>query len=201
MSSAPRALGTARPARSAALVALAAAVLLGTACADEPSAPSATPASVPTTSAPAVAALPADRVGRTHRMALGLVALGALGAERGSTQALRSLADRTGTDGRALDAQVREVATAGGLALGDDVGPGTQRVLTDLRARRDGFDEAWLRAVTDLTGEGLSAAGDLRSTPGASPEAGSLARNVQSRLAALSNALRRATARAGAPTR
>ncbi len=189
------------PARSAALLALAGAVLLGAACGGGPPARSTAPTAAPTTPPPAVAvALPADRVGRTHRVALGLVALGALGAERGSTQSLRSLADRTGTDGRALDAQVREVATAGGLALGDDVGPGTQRVLTDLRARRDGFDEAWLRAVTDLAGEGLSAAGDLRSAPDAPPEAGSLARNVQSRLAALSNALRKATTRAGAPT-
>lgn len=156
----------------------------------------------PTASASAVAVLPRDEVGQTHRAALDLIALGELGREKGSTQALRSLATRTAGDGRSLDQQIRELATAGGLALGDDVDAATQGVLTDLQSRggRD-FDQAWLRAVTVVVGQGRDAADGVRSAPGTSREAGSVAGNVLARLAALSNALRNATTRAGTPTR
>jgi predicted outer membrane protein len=159
-------------------------------------------ASTPTTSASAaVAVLPREEVGQTHRASLGLIALGELGREKGSTQALRSLAARTADDGRSLDGQIREPATAAGLVLGDDVEAATQVVLTDLRARdgRD-FDQAWLRAATTVVGQGREAADGVRSAPGSSREARSVATNVLARLAALSNALRNATTRAGAPT-
>ena len=157
----------------------------------------------PTASASAaVDVLPRDEVGQAHRAALDLIALGELGREKGSTQALRSLATRTAGDGRSLDQQIRELATAGGLALGDDVDAATQGVLTDLQSRggRD-FDQAWLRAVTVVVGQGRDAADGVRSAPGTSREAGSVAGNVLARLAALSNALRNATTRAGTPTR
>ena len=74
--------------------------------------------------------------------------------------------------------------------------------LSDLQARggRD-FDQAWLRAATVVVGQGREAADGVRSAPGASREAGSVAGNVLARLAALSNALRNATTRAGTPTR
>ena len=150
----------------------------------------------------AVAVLPRDEVGQAHRAALDLIALGELGKEKGSTQALRSLATRTAGDGRSLDGQIRELATAGGLALGDDVDAATQGVLTDLQARggRD-FDQAWLRAATVVVGQGREAADGVRSAPGASREAGSVAGNVLARLAALANALRNATTKAATPTR
>lgn len=157
----------------------------------------------PTTPTPAVVTvLPRDEVGQAHRAALDLIALGELGKEKGSTQALRSLATRTAGDGRSLDGQIRELATAGGLALGDDVDAATQGVLTDLQARggRD-FDQAWLRAATVVVGQGREAADGVRSAPGASREAGSVAGNVLARLAALANALRNATTKAATPTR
>jgi hypothetical protein len=157
----------------------------------------------PTTTASAAAvALPQDEVGQAHRAALGLIALGELGEEAGSTQALRSLAARTAGDGRALDDQIRELATAGGLVLVDDVDAATQGVVADLRVRdgRD-FDQVWLRAVTVVVGQGRQAADDIRSTPAVDREAGSVAFNVLARLAALSNALRNASTKAAAPTR
>ena len=170
------------------------AALLATSCGGAPSAAPVVGAS--TTSAAAV--LPSDEVGRTHGAALALIALGELGTEQGSTQALRSLATRTAGDGRALDDQIRELATANELVLVDDVDAGTQGVLADLQGRggRD-FDQAWLRAVTVVVGQGRDAAGGLRSGPG---EARSVATNVLARLAALSNALRNAATRAGTPT-
>jgi hypothetical protein len=170
--------------------------LLATSC----SGPAGAPGGGPTTSASAAAAaLPQDEVGQAHRAAFGLIALGELGEEEGSTQALRSLAARTAGDGRALDDQIAELATSGGLVLQDDLDAATQGVLTDLRAQ-DGreFDQAWLRATTVVVGQGRQAADDLRSGPG---ESRSVATNVLARLAALSNALRNATARAAAPTR
>jgi hypothetical protein len=96
---------------------------------------------------------------------------------------------------------VRELA-AGGLVLGDSGDATTEGVLADLRTR-DGraFDQAWLRAATIVVGQGREAADDIRSTPGVDREAGSVATNVLARLAALSNALRNATAKAAAPTR
>ena len=175
------------------------AALLVTSCGSaQPDVPGA-----PTTSTPAVVTvLPRDEVGQTHRAALDLIALGELGREKGSTQALRSLATRTAGDGRSLDGQIRELATAGGLALGDDVDAATQGVLTDLQARdgRD-FDQAWLRAATVVVGQGQEAADGVRSAPGASREAGSVAGNVLARLAALANALRNAATKAATPTR
>ena len=124
------------------------------------------------------------------------------GREKGSTQALRSLATRTAGDGRSLDGQIRELATAGGLALGDEVDAATQGVLTDLQARGGpDFDQAWLRAATVVVGQGREAADGVRSAPGTSREAGSVAGNVLARLAALANALRNATTKAATPTR
>jgi hypothetical protein len=178
--------------RHAAIAALA---LVATSCATGQVAPP--PVGVPTASAPA--ALPQDEVGRMHRTALTLIALGELGAENGSTQALRSLATRTAGDGRALDDQISELATTGALVLSDDVDASSQGALTDLR-ERDGrdFDQAWLGAVTVAVGQGRQAADAVRSARG---EAGSVATNVLARLAALSNALRNASTRAGTPTR
>lgn len=174
------------------------AVLLVTSCGGGATGTTATP----TTAASATAtALPRDEVGQAHRTALGLIALGELGAERGSTQALRSLATRTAGDGRSLDQQIRELATDGGLVLGDAVDAATQSALTDLQARsgRD-FDQEWIRATTLVVGQGRESAEGVRSTPGASADARSVAYNVSARLAALANALRNATTRAATPT-
>lgn len=185
-----------RPALGAALAALLVASCgVGQPGASRPTAPASTASATAT-------ALPRDEVGQVHRAALDLIAFGELGIEQGSTQALRSLATRTAGDGRALDQQIRELATAGGLVLGDAVDAPTQGVLADVAARdgRD-FDQAWLRAVTVVVGQGREAADGVRSAPGTSPDARSVAHNVLARLAALANALRNATTRAGAPTR
>ena len=182
--------------RRTAVTALAA--LLATSCAGQAAAPA---VGVPSAVSTAVA-LPQDEVGRTHRAALALIALGELGRERGSTQALRSLASRTAGDGRSLDGQIRELATGGGLVLGDDVDATTQGVLADLRERGGGdFDRAWLQAAGTVVGQGREAADGIRASPGAPREAVSVAGNLQARLAALANALGHAIARGTGPTR
>jgi len=182
--------------RRAAVTALAA--LLATSCAGQAAAPA---VGVPSATSTAVA-LPQDEIGQTHRAALALIALGELGREKGSTQALRSLASRTAGDGRSLDGQIRELATGDGLVLGDDVDASAQDVLTDLGERSGGdFDRQWLQATGTLVGQGREAADGIRSAPGAPREAVSVAGNVQARLAALANALGHAIARGTGPTR
>jgi hypothetical protein len=145
--------------------------------------------------------LSADQAAQAHQAALGLVALGALGGEKGATDALRTLAGRVTSEGRALDEQIRTLATAQGLTLSDDVGAQIQGVLNELQARSgQPFDQAWLRAVGDLVEQGRAAANAVLSSPDASDEAKAAARDALARLDALAAALRDAAGAAGAGT-
>ena len=155
------------------------------------------------TAAPSGASgLSADQAAQAHQAALGLVALGGLGSDKGTTDGLRALADRVSTEGRALDEQIRTLATAQGLTLTDDVGAQIQGVLNDLQGRSgQPFDQAWLRGVGDLVEQGRAAANAVLSSPDASDEAKAAARDALARLDALAAAIRDAatTSGAGAP--
>jgi predicted outer membrane protein len=145
--------------------------------------------------------LSADQAAQAHQAALGLVALGGLGTEKGTTDGLRALADRVSTEGRALDEQVRTLATAQGLTLTDDVGAQIQGVLNDLQGRSgQPFDQAWLRAVGDLVEQGRAAANAVLSSPDASDEAKAAARDALARLDALAAAIRDVATTSGAGT-
>jgi hypothetical protein len=154
------------------------------------------------TAAPSGASgLSADQAAQAHQAALGLVALGGLGTEKGTTDGLRALADRVSTEGRALDEQIRTLATAQGLTLTDDVGAQIQGVLNDLQGRSgQPFDQAWLRAVGDLVEQGRTAANAVLSSPDASDEAKAAARDALARLDALAAAIRDAATTSGAGT-
>lgn len=154
------------------------------------------------TAAPSGASgLSADQAAQAHQAALGLVALGGLGTEKGTTDGLRALADRVSTEGRALDEQIRTLATAQGLTLTDDVGAQIQAVLNDLQGRSgQPFDQAWLRAVGDLVEQGRAAANAVLSSPDASDEAKAAARDALARLDALAAAIRDAATTSGAGT-
>jgi predicted outer membrane protein len=154
------------------------------------------------TAAPSGASgLSADQAAQAHQAALGLVALGGLGTEKGTTDGLRALADRVSTEGRALDEQIRTLATAQGLTLTDDVGAQIQAVLNDLQGRSgQPFDQAWLRAVGDLVEQGRTAANAVLSSPDASDEAKAAARDALARLDALAAAIRDAATTSGAGT-
>jgi predicted outer membrane protein len=90
-------------------------------------------------------------LGAAHQGALALVALGALAQERGSTAELRDLAGRLAEDARALDTELREIATSAEVVLGDQIGAAHQAVLAGLEAPTGpAFDDAWIRAVLDL---------------------------------------------------
>jgi Domain of unknown function (DUF4142) len=191
----------AHPARLAAAVALAALALLGMSCgAGAPStgtAPSTAspPSTAPTggaspTPAPSAADLPADQVGRAHQAALALIALGTLGAEKGSTDAVRALGERVTTDGRAVDERVRALATGAGIALGDDLGAAAQALLTDVGGRTgQTFDQGWLRAVLDVDQQARGATNAVLASD-ATEEAKAAARDVLARLDAMAAALR-----------
>jgi predicted outer membrane protein len=90
-------------------------------------------------------------LGAAHQGALALVALGALAQERGSTAELRDQAGRLAEDARALDTQLREIATSAEIVLGDQIGAAHQAVLAGLEPLSgQDFDDAWTRAVLDL---------------------------------------------------
>lgn len=214
-----------RTTRLAAAVALALVALLGTACGAPPPPPPAAgpppppangPTSVVSGEPPAGrAALPpsseppapsgaagaaTDQVGQAHQAALGLIALGGLGTQKGS-DAIRSLADKVTSEGRAVDDQIRALATAQGLGVSDDLDVRIQRVVSDLQSRSGApFDQAWLRAVGDLVTQARSAADGVLSSPTASEDAKAAARDALTRLDALDAALRDATRTAGAGT-
>lgn len=203
------------PTRLALAMAMAVVALLGAACsAGQPAASTAPTGSAGAsasgtsstgavaTSAPSGASgLPADRVAQAHQAALGLVALGGLGGEKGTTDAVRTLAGQVTSEGRALDEKIRTLATAQGLTLSDDVGAQIQGVLNDLQARSgQPFDQAWLRAVGDLVEQGRAAANAVLSSPDASDEAKAAARDALARLDALAAAIRAASATSGAGT-
>jgi hypothetical protein len=147
-----------------------------------------------------VPGVPADQVGQAHQAALGLIALGGLGTQKGS-DALHALADQVTSDGRAVDDKIRALASAQGLTLTDDLGSTVQGTLNDLQARSgQPFDQAWLRAVGDLVAQARDAANAVLSSPNASQEAKAAARDALARLDALAAAVRDASGKAGAGT-
>jgi hypothetical protein len=147
-----------------------------------------------------VPGVPADQVGQAHQAALGLIALGGLGTQKGS-DALHSLADQVTSDGRAADDKIRALASAQGLTLTDDLGSTIQGTLNDLQARSgQPFDQAWLRAVGDLVAQARNGANAVLSSPNASEEAKAAARDALARLDALAAAVRDAAGKAGAGT-
>ena len=147
-----------------------------------------------------VPGVPADQVGQAHQAALGLIALGGLGMQKGS-DALHPLADQVTSDGRAIDDKIRAVASAQGLTLTDDLGSAIQGTLNDLQARSgQPFDQAWLRAVGDLVEQARNGANAVLSSPNASEEAKAAARDALARLDALAAAVRDASGTAGAGT-
>jgi Domain of unknown function (DUF4142) len=197
----------------AGVTALAVVALLGTSCGagqpagTAPPAATADPASVVSGEPPAgraalpsSAGLPADQVGRAHQAALGLIALGALGAEKGTGEPVRGLGGQVTTDARAVDDRVRTLASGAGIVLGDDLAGPAQALLSDLGARTgQPFDQGWLRAVLDLTQQARDAADAVRASD-ASEEAKAAARDATARLDALAARLRDAAAGAGAGT-
>jgi predicted outer membrane protein len=90
-------------------------------------------------------------LGAAHQGALALVALGTLAQERGSTAEVRGLAGRLAEDARALDTELRGIATSAEVVLGDQIGAAHQAVLGELEPLTgQAFDDAWTAAVLAL---------------------------------------------------
>ena len=206
-----------QPTRLALATALAVVALLGAACSAGQTAATTAPTGTAGASATPGAAAPSTGTGGTSTPsgASGVSAdqaarptrrrsawsRSAVGRQKGTTDALRTLAGQVTSEGRALDEQIRTLATAQGLTLSDDVGAQIQGVLNDLQARNgQPFDQAWLRAVGDLVEQGRAAANAVLSSPDASDEAKAAARDALARLDALAAALRDAAGAAGAGT-
>ncbi|NMH97125.1 DUF4142 domain-containing protein [Pseudonocardia acidicola] len=139
--------------------------------------------------------------GQAHQGALALVAFGGLGEQQGAGDQVRSLGPEVATQGRALDEQIRALATAQGVALGDQMSAEQQSVLAGLQARSgQPFDQAWLRAVLDQAQQARDAANAVLADPNASPEAKAAARDALAKLEAGIARLQQAAASAGAAT-
>lgn len=160
-----------------------------------PPAPAAPAAPGSTTPAPGQSADPAV----AHQGASALAALGALGQEKGSTDEVRTLGGQIAADSKALDEQLRAIATASGVTLSDTVGADQQAVLADLQARSGAaFDQAWIRAVLDLQKQVRANAEAVLNSPNASAEAKAAARAALADLDAAVAKLRAASGAAGA---
>ncbi|WP_214369105.1 DUF4142 domain-containing protein [Pseudonocardia sp. H11422] len=139
--------------------------------------------------------------GQAHQGALALVAFGGLGGEQGAGEQVRTLGPELAEQGRALDEQIRALATEQGVALGDQIAAEQQAVLADLQVRSgQPFDQAWLQAVLDVAQQARDAANAVLNDPNASEEAKAAARDALAALDATAAKLRQVAGAAGATT-
>lgn len=190
---------------SVAAAALALAAL--TACSSAQTPAPAAPAAPSASAAPGGSTSPTSAQGAdaaaAHQGASALAALGALGQEKGSTDQIRTLGAQIATDTKALDDQLRAIASAAGITLSDAVGADQQAVLADLQNRSGAqFDQAWIRAVLDLQQQVKASAEAVLNSPNATEEQKAAARAALANLDAAVAKLQAALAGGGgeAPT-
>jgi predicted outer membrane protein len=198
---------TSRSARLTAGTMLVAVALTGAAaCSSGDQAPAApTPDAVAPPNPGNAAGQPTDATrqafGQANQGALALVALGGLGTDKGVGEQVQGLAPGVTSQGQALLDQVKQAATAQGVALGDQLDAQAQAVVTDLQSRSGRpFDAAWLQAATSVIDQARAAADAVLNDPNASPEAKTAARNALAKLDELAAQVRSASSSAGAST-
>ncbi|HEY2202919.1 MAG TPA: DUF4142 domain-containing protein [Pseudonocardia sp.] len=178
------------------------------------SSPQVNPPAPPPASAPAPNAAPpgpapaaqgnstlATALGNAHQGAAALIALGGLGTAKGIGEQVKGLAPELTSQGQAIDQQIRQQAQASGATLNDQLSQEQQATIADLQARSgEPFDQAWLRAASDLMQQARDAANAVLNDPSASPEAKAAAQDTLTKLDALRSRLERASSSAGAAT-
>jgi hypothetical protein len=139
--------------------------------------------------------------GQANQGALALVALGGLGTDKGVGDQVKGLAPDVTSQGQALLDQIKQAATAQGVALGDQLDAQTQALVADLQSRSgQPFDTAWLQAANSLIEQARTAADTVLNDPNASAEAKAAARDALARLDALAAQVGSASSSAGAST-
>ncbi|MCU1627155.1 MAG: hypothetical protein JWP64_2104 [Pseudonocardia sp.] len=139
--------------------------------------------------------------GQANQGALALVALGGLGTDKGVGDQVKGLAPDVTSQGQALLDQIKQAATAQGVALGDQLDAQTQALVADLQSRSgQPFDTAWLQAANSLIEQARTAANTVLNDPNASAEAKAAARDALARLDALAAQVGSASSSAGAST-
>ncbi|GAA2857973.1 hypothetical protein GCM10010472_14210 [Pseudonocardia halophobica] len=201
---------TTRLTRAAAGTVLAALALTGAAACGSgsdqaPPAPtgSAAPAPGGATPAPGGQASDATReaFGQANQGALGLVALGGLGTDKGVGDQVTGLAPDLTSQGQALLDQVKQAASAQGVALGDQLDAQQQALIADLQARNgQPFDAAWLQAAQSALQQARDAADAVLNDPNASADAKAAAQQALAQLDALAAKISAASSSAGAST-
>jgi uncharacterized protein DUF4142 len=140
----------------------------------------------------------AGALGAAGSAASAIAALGGLGQAQGVAQNVRTLGAQYSTDGQALLDQLK--AGAGGVLAAVPTAD-QQATLADLRARTgEQFDQGWLRAADQLQQQMRAAANAILADADASDEAKAAAQEALNRLDTLAEALKKASAPAGAST-
>ncbi|MEJ8278489.1 DUF4142 domain-containing protein [Pseudonocardia spirodelae] len=144
---------------------------------------------------------PRQAFGDAHQKALGLAALGGLGAEQGLGQQVKDLAPQVQGEGQQLNDKLRGLASAIGVALPDQLAPEVQAQVDDLKARTgEQFDQGWLQAASEQVGQLNDQTQQLLNVPGLPPEQLDQARAQLTNLGELKTKLDEAAAAAGAAT-
>ncbi|MEU7819149.1 DUF4142 domain-containing protein, partial [Pseudonocardia sp. NPDC049154] len=139
--------------------------------------------------------------GQANQGALGLVALGGLGTDKGVGDQVKGLAPDLTSQGQALLDQVKQAASAQGVTLGDQLDAQQQALVADLQARSgQPFDAAWLQAAQSTLQQARDAADAVLNDPNASPDAKAAARQALAQLDALAAKISAASSSAGAST-
>ncbi|MFR9801859.1 DUF4142 domain-containing protein [Pseudonocardia sp. RS010] len=139
--------------------------------------------------------------GQANQGALGLVALGGLGTDKGVGDQVTGLAADLTSQGQALLDRVTQEASAQGVVLGDQLDAQQQALMADLRARSgQPFDVAWLQAAQSTLQQARAAAEAVLDDPDASPDAKAAARDALAQLDALAARVSEASTAAGAST-
>ncbi len=144
---------------------------------------------------------PKAAFGEAHQSALGLAALGGLGAAQGVGQDVKDLAPQVQSEGQAIDQKLRGLASAVGVSLPDQVGPEAQAQLDDLKARTgEQFDQGWLQAAQAEQQKLKDQASGLLNIPGLPADQKAAAQQQIDNLDQLGQKLAAASAAAGAAT-
>ena len=136
---------------------------------------------------------------QAYQNALALTQLGGLGGTQGVAAQVRSLGADIEQQGKQLEDQIRALADAQQVTLGDQLAATDEATLAQLRGQSGPpFDAAWLRTAQQLEQQARDWATGVQNDPNASPDAKGGARELIAKLDAMRPRLQAALAAAGA---
>lgn len=144
---------------------------------------------------------PRQAFGDAHQKALGLAALGGVGAGQGVGEQVKNLAPQVQNEAQQLDQKLRGAASGIGVTLPDQVSPEVQGQIDDLKARSgEQFDQGWLQAAQGQVGQLNDQVNGILNVPGVPEDQKNQVREQLTNLGQLKTQLDEAAAAAGAGT-